>query len=159
MGMVGINFGAANSGSGFDVTSTVASIVANLKAVESPWTTQLASLKSQDTAFTSIGTDLASLSSSLLALTDFQGVMASKLGSSSDENILTLGSAGPTAVAGSHTLVVSQLAGTSSQYSTAISASDTLSGALTIQVGMGTSQGCPRRQWRQRYAGHVCGRH
>ena len=117
MGTVGINFGAATSGSGFDVATTVASIVANLKAVETPWTTQVTSLKAQDTAFTSIGTDLATLSSSLQALTDFQGVMASKLGSSSNTNILSLGAAGPTSVAGSHTIVVSQLAQTSSRYS------------------------------------------
>ena len=78
MGVVGINFGAATSGSGFDVTATVASIVANLKAVETPWTTQLTTLKSQDTAFTSVGTDLATLSTSVLALTDFEGVMASE---------------------------------------------------------------------------------
>jgi flagellar hook-associated protein 2 len=143
MGSVGINFGAAASGSGFDVTTTVASIVGNLKAVETPWTTQLASLKSQDAAFTSIGTDLATLSTSLLALTDFQGVMASKLGSSSDENILSLGSAGPTATAGSHTIVVSQLAQTSSEYSATVPASDKLSGALTIQVGTDTPHVIP----------------
>ena len=41
MGAVGINFGAATSGAGFDVTTTVASIVANLQQVESPWNTQL----------------------------------------------------------------------------------------------------------------------
>ena len=137
MGTVGINFGALNSGTGFDVTATVSSIMANLKAIEDPWTAQIAKLTSQDTAFTSLGTDLADLSKSLLALTDFQGVMASKLGSSSDTNVLSLGSAGPTAVAGSHTIVVSQLAQSSSKYSDFVGASDKLSGALTIQVGTG----------------------
>jgi len=137
MGTVGINFGALNSGSGFDVTATVSSIMANLKAIEDPWTAQLAKLTSQDTAFTSLGTDLADLNKSLLALTDFQGVMASKLGSSSDSSVLSLGSAGPTAVAGSHTIVVSQLAQSSSKYSDLVGGSDKLSGALTIQVGTG----------------------
>ena len=135
MGTVGINFGAATSGGGFDVTATVASIVSNLQAVETPWKTQLSSLKAQDTAFTSLGTDLSTLSTSLQALTDFQGVMASKLGSSSDLNILSLGSADATAVAGSHTVVVTQLAQTSSEYSAVVHANDTLSGSLTIQVG------------------------
>src|SRR5580698_5264957 len=110
MGAVGINFGSATSGTGFDVSTTVASIVANLKSVETPWTTQLTTLKSEDTAFTSIGTDLATLSASVSALTDFEGVMADKEGSSSDMGILTLSSASSTAVAGSHTVVVSQLA-------------------------------------------------
>ncbi len=143
MGVVGINFGAAQSGSGFDVTATVASIVGNLKAVETPWNDQLTKLKSQDTAFTSIGTDLASLSKSLLALTDFQGVMAAKQGSSSDTNVLELSSAGPTAVGGSHNIVVTQLAQTSSEYSAAIAPTDILQGALTIQVGSAAAQVVP----------------
>jgi flagellar hook-associated protein 2 len=139
MGTVGINFGSATSGTGFDVTSTVSAIVANLKSVETPWQNQLTSLKAEDTAFTSIGSDLSSLSTSLQALTDFQGVMASKLGSSSNTNVLTLSSAGPTAVAGSHSIIVSQLAQTSSYYTDPVSAGDTLSGALTIQVGGGAA--------------------
>lgn len=143
MGTVGINFGAATSGTGFDVTTTVASIVANLKAVETPWTTQLTSLKAQDTAFTSIGTDLSTLSTSLQALTDFQGVTTTKLGSSSDTNILSLGTAGPTAVAGSHTVVVTQLAQASSQYSDPVPTSDILSGALTFQVGKSSATTIP----------------
>jgi|GEM_PF-758162 len=143
MGTVGINFGAAASGGGFDVTTTVASIVANLKAVETPWTNQLTTLKTQDTAFTSIGKDLASLSSSLLALTDFQGVLASKQGSSSDINLLTLSSAGPTATAGSHTVVISRLAHTSSAYTNAIPTNVPLSGGLTIQVGTGGAHAIP----------------
>jgi flagellar hook-associated protein 2 len=135
MGTVGINFGSATSGAGFDVSTTVASIVSNLQSVETPWTNQLTTLKAQDTVFTSLGTDLSTLSTSLQALTDFQGVTASKLGSSSDTNIVSLGTASATAVAGSHTVVVSQLAQTSSAYSSVVPANDTLSGGLTIQVG------------------------
>jgi len=45
MGSVGLNFGSATSGAGFDVATTVASIVANLKTVENPWNTQLTALK------------------------------------------------------------------------------------------------------------------
>jgi flagellar hook-associated protein 2 len=143
MGAVGINFGSATSGAGFDVTTTVASIVANLQQVETPWNTQLTAFKADDTALTSIGTDLSSLSTSLSALTDFQGVMAEKQGSSSDTDILTLTSAGPTATAGNHTVVVSQLAQTASDYSDPIAASDTISGALTLQVGSGPATTIP----------------
>jgi flagellar hook-associated protein 2 len=143
MGAVGINFGSATSGAGFDVTTTVASIVANLQQVETPWNTQLTALKADDTALTSIGKDLSSLSTSLSALTDFQGVMAEKQGSSSDTNILTLTSAGPTATSGNHTVVVSQLAQTASDYSDPIAASDTISGALTLQVGSGPATTIP----------------
>ncbi len=143
MGTVGINFGSATSGTGFDVATTVSAIVANLKAVETPWQNQLTSLKSDDTALTSIGSDLGTLSTNIQALTDFQGVMSSKLGSSSDTNILTLSSAGSSAVAGSHSIIVSQLAQTSSYYTDPVGASDTLSGALTIQVGSGAATTIP----------------
>jgi flagellar hook-associated protein 2 len=140
MAVVGINFGSATSGAGFDVTTTVASITANLKAIETPWNTQLTSLKAQGTALTTIGTDLSTLATSVFALTDFEGIMATKEGSSSNTDIVSLSSAGPTANAGSHTIVVNQLAQTSSQYTDAITASDTLSGSLTFQVGSGTPQ-------------------
>lgn len=143
MGAVGINFGSATSGTGFDVSTTVASIVANLKQVENPWNTQLTALKADDTALTTIGTNLSSLSTSLQALTDFQGVMAEKQGSSSDTNVLTLTSASATASAGNHTVVVSQLAQTASDYSDPIAATDTIGGALTIQVGSGTATTIP----------------
>lgn len=139
MGSVGINFGSATSGTGFDVSAVVSSIVANLQKVETPWNTQLTALKADNTALTSIGTDLASLSSSLQTLTDFQGVMAQKEGASSDTSILTLTGASASASAGNHTVVVSQLAQTASAYSDAIPASDTISGALTIQVGIGST--------------------
>jgi hypothetical protein len=36
MGAVGLNFGSATSGQGFDVTSTVNQIVSNLQTVETP---------------------------------------------------------------------------------------------------------------------------
>jgi flagellar hook-associated protein 2 len=143
MGSVGISFGSATSGAGFDVTTTVASIVANLQQVEDPWNTQLTALKSDDTALTSIGTDLSSLSAGLQALTNFDGVMAEKEGSSSDTSVLTLTAAAPTATAGSHTVVVSQLAQTASSYSDPIASTDTISGALTIQIGTGPATTIP----------------
>src|SRR5271165_2016472 len=140
MGTVGIAFGSPTSGQGFDVSSTVSQLVTNLQAVETPWKTQLASLQSEDTALTSIGTDLSTLSTSLQSLTDFEGVLSQKQGSSSDESVLELTSAASDAVAGSHTIVVNSLAQTSSQYSNTISATDTLSGTLTLAVGSGAAQ-------------------
>ncbi|ACO32457.1 MULTISPECIES: flagellar filament capping protein FliD [Acidobacterium] len=140
MSTVGLSFGSPTSGQGFDVTTTVNNIVTNLQAVETPWKNQLTSLQSQDTALTSIGTDLSALSTSLQALTDFQGVLAGKQGSSSDTSVLELTSAAATAVAGSHTIVVTSLAQTSSYYSNAVAATDTLSGSLSIQVGSGSAQ-------------------
>lgn len=136
MGSVGLSFGSPTSGQGFDVTTTVSSIVANLKNIETPWQTQLTTLQGEDKVFTSIGTDLSSLSTALSSLTDFQGVLASKEGSSSNTDVLSLTSAGTTAVAGSHTVVVKSLASTASYYSDAVaSANDVVTGSFTITSG------------------------
>jgi flagellar hook-associated protein 2 len=141
MGTVGLNFGAVNSGSGFDVASTVNQILSIEQAIETPWKTQLTNLQAQDTALSTFGTHLATLASSLQTLTDFSGVFASKQGSSSDTNVVALTSASNTATAGSHTILVNHLAQTSSEYSDRITnASDTLSGSLTIRIGSGPTQ-------------------
>jgi flagellar hook-associated protein 2 len=133
MSTVGLSFGSATSGQGFNVATTVTQIQASEQAIETPWQTQLTALKAQDTVFSSLGTDLSTLTTSLQSLTDFTGVFSEKMGSSSNTNVLSLSSASTTAVAGSHTITVGNLAQTSSDVSTAISnATDTLSGTLTI---------------------------
>ncbi len=132
MGSVGISFGSPTSGQGFDVATTVSAIVANLQAVETPWKSQLTALQAQDTALTSIGKDLSSLSTALNALNDFTGVFEEKEGSSSDTSVLALTSASAAAVAGSHTVVVGKLAQTYSYASGEVGASDTLTGSLSI---------------------------
>ncbi len=141
MGTVGLNFGSVNSGSGFDVASTVSQILSIEQAIETPWKTQLTNLQAQDTALSTFGTHLATLASSLQTLTDFSGVFASKQGSSSDTNVVALTSASNLATAGSHTILVNHLAQTSSQYSDQITnAGDILSGSISIQIGSGESQ-------------------
>jgi flagellar hook-associated protein 2 len=141
MGTVGLNFGSPTSGTGFDVSSTVSRIVANLQKVEQPWKDQLSKLESQDTAISSLGTLLSKLSTDVTALTDFNGVLAQKTGSSSDNNVLELTAASNSAVAGTHTVVVNNLARTSSGYLAAISNStDKLTGSLTFQVGNGKAR-------------------
>src|SRR6185437_656964 len=99
MGTVGINFGAASSGQGFDVASTVTAILASQKAIETPWTTQLTALQAQDTVFTTLGTDLSTLTTAMQALTDFSGVFSEKQGSSSNTDVLALTSATTSATA------------------------------------------------------------
>lgn len=139
MGTVGINFGSAASGAGFDVATTVTQILANEQQIESPWKTELTALQAQDAALTSIGTDLSTLSTKLQALTDFSGVLSQKQGASSNTNVLALTAASQAATAGSHTIIVGSLAQTSSSYSDRVSNSlDLLSGSLTIQVGTGS---------------------
>lgn len=140
MGSVGLNFGSATSGQGFDVTSTVNQIVTNLQAVETPWKNQLASLQSRDSALSSLGTQLSTLSSDLQTLTDFNGAMAFKTGSSSDPNVLALSSASASAVAGTHTITVQNLAQTSSAATDSVGASDVLTGSITFKIGNGNWQ-------------------
>jgi flagellar hook-associated protein 2 len=141
MGTVGISFGSPTGGTGFDVSTTVSQIVANLQNVETPWKTQVSSLESQDTAISSLGTLLSTLSTDAGNLTSPDGALADKEGSSSDTDVVALTSASSSAVAGTHTIVVNSLAATSSGSLTEISdASDTLSGSISIQVGSGTAQ-------------------
>ena len=117
MATVGINFGTVAGGTGFDVTTTVTSILAIEQGIEAPWKSQLTALKGQDAAFSTFGTDLSTLTTALQSLTDFTGVMASKQGSSSNTSVLALSSASSAAVAGSHSIMVTSLAQTSSNYS------------------------------------------
>jgi flagellar hook-associated protein 2 len=140
MGTVGLSFGSPTSGQGFDVASTVAQIQAASSAIENPWNSQLTRLQAQDTVFTSLGTDLSTLTSSIQALTDFEGVFAEKQGQSSDDSTVALTSAATTAIAGSHTILVNSLATTSSSVSDTIAnANDTLSGSVVVSVN-GKSQ-------------------
>jgi flagellar hook-associated protein 2 len=141
MGTVGLAFGSPTSGAGFNVSSTVAEIIGNLQKVETPWQSQLTSLESQDTVISNLGTLFSNLSSDVSQLTDFTGVLAQKEGSSSDTNVLELTSATSSAMAGTHTVVVKNLAQTSSGYMAEIAnGADTLSGSIALQVGSGTAQ-------------------
>ena len=141
MGTVGLSFGSPTSGTGFNVSSTVAEIVSNLQNVETPWKTQLTSFESQDTVISSLGTLFSNLSNDMSSLTDLQGVLAQKEGSSSDTSVLELTAASSTATAGTHSVVVNNLAQTSSGYLDSIAnASDTLSGSMTIQLGNGNTE-------------------
>ena len=141
MGTVGINFGSATGGAGFDVASTVTAIQSAQAGIETPWKTQLTSLQAQDTALSTIGTDLGTLTTSLQALTDFTGVTAQKNGSSSDTSVLDLTGATSAAAAGSHSITVTTLAKTSTSYTDEVpAAADVLSGSITVKVGSAAAQ-------------------
>jgi flagellar hook-associated protein 2 len=138
MGTVGLAFGSPTSGAGFNVSSTVAQIVSNLQNVETPWKTQLTAVEAQDTAISSLGTLFSNLSNDMNSLTDPEGILAQKEGSSSNTNVLELTAATSTATAGTHSVVVQNLAQTSSGYLDPLAnASDALGGSVSIQVGNG----------------------
>ena len=139
MGTTGISFGSPTSGQGFDVASTVNTMVTNMQKVEQPWKDQLTTLQSQDKVISSLGADLSTVSTDLGKLTDFAGVLAQKTGSSSNTNVLQLTSATSAATAGTHRVIVNSLATTSSGYMTEVAnASDTLTGSIWLGVGNGT---------------------
>ena len=141
MGTVGLSFGSPTSGAGFDVSSTVSQIVSNLQNIETPWKNQLTALESQDTAISNLGTLFSSLATDVSQLTDFQGILAQKTGSSSNTNVLQLTAASSSASAGTHTIVVNSLAQTSSGYLAEVASATTkLSGSITLQVGSGRAQ-------------------
>ena len=83
-----------------------------------------------------LGTLFSNLSNDMSSLTDLEGIMAQKEGSSSDENVLTLTAANSSAIAGTHTVQVTNLAQTSSGYLAPITnASTPLTGAITLHAG------------------------
>ena len=65
MGAVGLSFGSPTSGAGFNVTTTVASLVSNMQAAETPYNIQLTSLHAQDTVISNLGTLMSTLSTDI----------------------------------------------------------------------------------------------
>ena len=140
MSVVGISFGSATSGTGFDVSTTVTSIMTNMRAPETEWATETTALQAQDTVLSTLGTDLSSLSTALSSLTSFDGSFSQKNGATSNTSVATLTDATTDAVAGTHSLTVQSLATTSQQHSSTVASGATLSGSMTLQVGSGSSQ-------------------
>ncbi len=144
MSVVGLSFGSPTSGDGFNVASTVSTIVSNLRMVETPWKTQISTLEQEDTVISNLGSLLSNLSTNMSSLTDSDGIMAEKTGSSSNTDVLELTSATSSAEVGTHTVLVNSLASTSSGYLTELSGSSasshTVTGSITLQVGSGTAK-------------------
>ena len=139
MGAVGLSFGSPTSGQGFDVATTVAAIVANLTAAETPYKTQLTNLHAEDTVISNLGTLMSTLSTDIDNLSGATGALSALTGSSSDTGVLQLTGASTGATAGTHSIVVSQLAQTASAYGSPVASTDSLSGSLSIQVGTGAA--------------------
>lgn len=132
---VGISFGSATSGTGFDVAATVASIMAVQRTPETAWATQTTALQAQDTVLSTLATDASAVSTALASLTGFDGVFSAMTGATSDSGTVALTSVGRTASAGLHTITVSQLAKTSKQFSDAVATSSTIAGTLKLTAG------------------------
>jgi flagellar hook-associated protein 2 len=133
-----VNSAFSGKTSGIDVNSVVNELMQVEEQPETQMQSEQSTISSQISALTSIGSDLSTLSSSVESLADLDGAFSQMTTGSSDSTIVAA-SADSTASAGTHTVVVSQLATTSSSYSAYIPSSSSLAGAQ-IEVGYGNSK-------------------
>jgi flagellar hook-associated protein 2 len=127
-----------SSSSGFDVSSAVAQAIAALSTPETQWETDQTTLQTQTTDINQVNTDVSALQTSLSALSDSAGALASMTATSSDTSVANATAATGTA-AGTHVVIVNNIASTASAYSSAVASSSTAlaSGSFTLQVGSG----------------------
>jgi len=134
----------ATTGSSSEALNVTAAVNAAVTAAEGPetqWQSQQTTLQSQETDLTSISSATSTLENDLSTLNNVTGALSSVDVSSSDSNLVTAQATG-TAQPGTHVVNVSQLAATSSWYSTtsvASSSSALSAGSFSLQVGSGTA--------------------
>jgi flagellar hook-associated protein 2 len=126
------------TGQGIDVTSTVNTLITALRTPEQVWQTQQQALQNQSASLTQLNTEVSALSSAVDEFSDPAGALAARSVTSSDTNIVTATASNATA-GGNHTIVVNNLATSSSYYSGTEPSSSTAlaTGSFTIQVGSG----------------------
>jgi flagellar hook-associated protein 2 len=131
-----LNSATNTSGSGIDVTSTVDAILEIDAAPEEALQQQVTSLNTQTSALQSLQSDITAFQSSIEALTDYTGDFSALSVSSSNNDVVSATAANGTAT-GTHTVTVTNLATTSSDYSTSFSSATAAlpTGQFTLQVG------------------------
>lgn len=129
-----------SSSSGINVQTAVAEEIANESAPMYQWEQQQSTLQTQTSDIKSIESDITTLQNSLTTLNDPVGTLTSMTATSSDSSILNASAAAGTA-AGTHIVVVNNVATNASWYSTDVATSTTplATGTFSIQVGSGTS--------------------
>jgi flagellar hook-associated protein 2 len=123
-------------GAGIDVSSLVQAALAPQTAELAVMQGQQSTLSTEQTTLTSFNNDLQTLQNAVFALTDPVGQLTAIDATSSNPSILTANAISGTP-SGSHTVTVSNVATTSSAYSSAVATSSTplATGTLSIQVG------------------------
>jgi flagellar hook-associated protein 2 len=123
-------------GAGIDVSALVAASMATQTQQLTVMQNQQTQVSAEQTALASFNNDLLALQTSAFALTDPAGQLTQVAATSSNSSILTAGANSGTA-SGTHTITVSSLATTSSEYSAGATTSSTpiATGTLGIQVG------------------------
>ncbi len=128
-----------SSSSGINISQAVGAAIAADRAPEQVWQQQQQTLQTQTNAINQVVSSLTTLSDSLNSLSDPVGALTS-MGVTSSNTGLVTASATPGTVAGTHTVVVNNLATTGSWYSAAVATSSTPlpAGGFTLQVGSGS---------------------
>lgn len=134
---MGISFNPSSllSGQGIDVSSLVSQILSNSSGQLTEWQSEQTTLQGQASDLTAINTALTNLATAVTALADPAGALAAQSATSSDSGVLTA-TADTTAVAGNHTITVSNLATTGTVYT-----NDFAGGATTSILPQGATGG------------------
>lgn len=135
-----LNSATNTAGSGIDVQSTVDAILQIDAAPEIQMQQQISTLNTQTTALQGIQSDLTAFQTSVQALTDFTGDFSGLSVSSSNNDAVSATAANGTAL-GTHTISVTNLATTSSDYSGdfASATAQLPTGTLDLAVGSNTA--------------------
>jgi len=130
-----VNDAVSGKTSGIDVSTIVSEMMQVERQPETQLQNQQSTITSQVSALTSISTQLTTLADSVNSLRDILGAFSQNTTGSSDSSIVSA-DADSTASAGTHSVIVSQLATISSSYSGYIPSSTSLAGSqLVIEYG------------------------
>ena len=140
---ISLNFNTATAtssgtglGAGIDVTSVVQQILDADRAPETAWKSQQSTLNVQTTSWKNLQTNINSLLDKVHALSDVVGVFTDKVATSSAPGIVTA-TADSAAAIGTHVIAVTNMATTSSYYTSPVASSGTTlsTGSFNLQVG------------------------
>ena len=139
---VSLNPASLLSGNGLDVSSLVSQLMSQKSGQLTEWQNEQTTLQQQAGLLKSINDDLSKLADAVTALSDPLGALTAQAATSSNNAIVTA-TAQTNAVAGSHSIVVSNLATAGLVYtdplaggaSASILPSGETSGELTLQLG------------------------
>jgi flagellar hook-associated protein 2 len=142
---ISLNPATLLSGQGIDVSSLVQEVLSESSGQLTEWQNEQSTLQTQASDLTSINTDLSSLATAVQALDDPLGALTQLTATSSDSSVLTA-TASSTATAGTHEIVVNNLASPGLVYTDDFAAGadasilpqGATSGEIDLQIG-GTS--------------------
>jgi len=133
--LTNINNAFSGKTSGIDVASTVDALMQLKRAPETEWQNEQSAVNTRISTLGTIASELSQLQTAVNDLKDSFGALSQKTVTSSNSSIVTA-TAHASAVAGTHSVIVNQLATTSSSYSDPITDPTTLEGTtLTINYG------------------------